>query len=150
MLIAIGSDHAGRRLKDRLVAWLLAHDHDVEDVGTHSDDSCDYPDFAHEVADRVLDGRAHRGVLICGTGQGMAMTINKRDGLRAAVVADPFSAEMATLHNDAKVLCMGERVVGSGVAEACLEAWIEARFEGGRHQRRIDKMTAPATEPQDG
>lgn len=150
MQIAIGSDHAGRRLKDRLTAWLLAHDHDVEDVGTHDDASCDYPDFAHAVADRVLDGRADRGVLICGTGQGMAMTVNKRDGLRAAVVADPFSAEMAALHNDAKVLCMGERVVGSGVAEACLSAWISAAFEGGRHQRRIDKMTAGAEAHADG
>lgn len=150
MQIAIGSDHAGRRLKDRLIAWLLAHDHDVEDVGTHDDTSCDYPDFAHEVADRVLDCRAQRGVLICGTGQGMAMTVNKREGLRAAVVADPFSAAMAALHNDAKVLCMGERIVGSGVAEACLEAWLGAAFEGGRHQRRIDKMTSPAPAPEDG
>lgn len=142
MRIAIGSDHAGLALKTRLVAWLLAHDHDVEDVGTHDQTSCDYPDFAHAVCDRLDAGAADRGVLICGTGQGMAMTVNKRPGLRAAVVADPFSAEMAALHNDARVLCLGERVVGSGIAEACLAAWIGARFEGGRHQRRLDKMTA--------
>ncbi len=144
MRIALGADHGGVHLKDRLAAVLLAAGHDVEDVGTHDTSSCDYPDFAHAVADRVLDGRADRGVLVCGTGQGMAMTVNARPGIRAAVVADTFSAQMASLHNDARVLCLGERVVGQGLAQACLEAWLGASFEGGRHQRRIDKMTAPS------
>lgn len=137
MRIAIGADHGGRRLKDSLVAHLLASGHDVEDVGTHTDDSCDYPEFAHAVADLVLDGSAERGILVCGTGQGMAMTVNHRPGLRAAVVSEPFSARMAAEHNDARVLCLGERVVGQGVAWACVDSWLGASFEGGRHARRV-------------
>jgi ribose 5-phosphate isomerase B len=138
--IAVGSDHAGLSLKKLVVAHLVSEGHDVYDAGTHTEASCDYPDFAHDVARRVVDGEAERGVLVCGTGQGMAMTVNKVPGVRAAVVADTFSARMASLHNDARVLCLGERVVGPGLALACVDAWLGAAFEGGRHQRRVDKI----------
>lgn len=140
MKIAVGSDHAGLSLKKLVAAHLLAHDHDVVDVGTHETASCDYPDFARAVAEMVAAGDVDRGVLVCGTGQGMAMTANKVQGVRAAVVSDPFSARMASAHNDARILCLGERVVGAGVAMLCVDAWVETSFEGGRHQRRVAKM----------
>jgi ribose 5-phosphate isomerase B len=140
MRIAVGADHAGYRLKDRVAAWLLTQGHDVVDHGTHDASSVDYPDYAFAVANAVRTGAADRGVLVCGTGQGMAMTANRVEGVRAAVVADPFSAQMAAEHNDARVLCLGERVVGDGVALACVESWVNATFAGGRHLGRIEKM----------
>jgi ribose 5-phosphate isomerase B len=110
MKVAVGSDHAGLSLKNLIAAHLLSRGHDVVDVGTHEATSCNYPDFAKRVAYLVRDGETDRGVLICGTGQGMAMTANKVPGVRAAVVSDPFSARMTMAHNDARVLCLGERV----------------------------------------
>ncbi len=144
MRIAVGSDHAGLTLKRLVAAQLMAAGHEVVDVGTHEASSCDYPDYAQKVARAVAGGEVDRGVLVCGTGQGMAMTANKVPGVRAAVVSDPFSARMAILHNDARVLCLGERVVGPGVAQTCVEAWLSASFEGGRHQGRIEKMESGA------
>lgn len=141
MKIAIGSDHAGLSLKQLIAAHMLAQDHDVVDVGTHDSASCDYPDYGRKVALMVSRGEADRGVLVCGTGQGMAMTANKVPGVRAAVVSDTFSARMAAAHNDARVLCVGERVVGPGLAVACVDAWLDTDFEGGRHLRRVAKMT---------
>ena len=117
MRLAVGSDHGGRRLKDHLVAHLTSAGHEVVDVGTHSDDSCDYPDYAEKVARMVASMDVARGVLICGTGLGMSIAANKVSGVRAAVVSDAFSARMAMEHNDARVLCMGERVVGFSLAE---------------------------------
>lgn len=140
MKVAVGSDHAGLSLKNLIAAHLLSRGHDVVDVGTHEATSCHYPDYAKHVAHLVRDGEADRGVLVCGTGQGMAMTANKVLGVRAAVVSDPFSARMAMAHNDARVLCLGERVVGQGVAITCLDAWLETQFEGGRHQTRVEMM----------
>lgn len=140
MRIAIGSDHAGLRLKQALAEHLLELGHEIEDVGTHSDESTDYPDYAHQVARRVLDGDAERGVLVCGTGHGMAMAANKNPGIRAACVLDAFSARMVGLHNDANVLCLGQRTTGEGLAVDLLDAWLGARFEGGRHARRVGKM----------
>jgi ribose 5-phosphate isomerase B len=140
MKVAVGSDHAGLSLKNLIAAHLLSRGHDVVDVGTHEAMSCNYPDFAKQVAYLVRDGETDRGVLVCGTGQGMAMTANKVPGVRAAVVSDPFSARMTMAHNDARVLCLGERVVGQGVAIACLDAWLETQFEGGRHQTRVEMM----------
>ncbi|MCB9662683.1 MAG: ribose 5-phosphate isomerase B [Alphaproteobacteria bacterium] len=140
MKIAVGSDHAGLSLKKLIAAHLLANDHDVVDVGTHETTSCDYPDFARRVATLVASGEVDRGVLVCGTGQGMAMTANKVPGVRAAVVSDTFSARMVAAHNDARVLCLGERVVGPGLALACVDAWVATAFEGGRHGRRVAKM----------
>ena len=142
MRIAAGSDHAGLALKQVLIAFLLEKGHMVEDQGTETQDSCDYPDYAAKVAAAVKEGQAEWGLLVCGTGIGMAMAANKIDGIRAAVVSDPFSARATRLHNDANVLCLGERVVGTGLAREILAAWLDAEYEGGRHQRRIDKITA--------
>jgi ribose 5-phosphate isomerase B len=144
MRIAVGADHGGVDLKDLLVAHLLSRDIDVLDLGTHDHLSVDYPDYAVRVAREVLNGTVQAGLLICGTGQGMAMTANRVPGIRAAVVADPFSARMARAHNDAQILCLGARVLGAGLAIACLDAWLDARFEGGRHEARLDKMAAAA------
>lgn len=142
MKIVIGADHAGFELKAHLANHLRDAGHDVEDVGTHSVDSVDYPDLAAAVARRVVSGDAERGVLVCGTGLGVAIAANKVDGVRAAPCHDHFTASMARRHNDANVVCVGARVVGSGVAEEIVTAFVESDFEGGRHGRRVDKITA--------
>lgn len=142
MHIVAGSDHAGLQLKDHLVARLRAQGHTVEDLGTSTSASCDYPDFAVPVARAVGEGRAERGLLVCGTGQGMAMTANRVPGVRAAVVADPFSAKATRAHNDANVVCIGQRVVGPGVAEEIVDAFVATPFEGGRHAGRVAKFMA--------
>lgn len=144
MRIAVGSDHGGYRLKGDVIAHLVGLGHDVEDVGTHDGASCDYPDVAQLGCQRLLEGAIDRLVLVCGTGQGMAIAANKHAGVRAAVVADTFSASMASAHNDAAVLCLGERVLGVGLALACVDAWLNTAFEGGRHARRVEKIEAPA------
>ncbi len=142
MRIAIGSDHAGYSLKQALIPWLREKGHEVEDLGTHGTESVDYPDYAKLVAHAVAEGRADRGILICGTGIGMSMTANKVPGIRAALCTDPYMSRMSRRHNDANVLCMGGRVVGVGLAEAIVEAWLEEEFEGGRHARRVGKINA--------
>lgn len=142
MRYAVGADHAGITLKRALVDHLRALGADVDDLGPFSGESVDYPDFAGKVANAVLSGAAERGLLICGTGVGMAIAANKVPGIRAAVVSDPFSARMAVAHNDAQVLCVGSRVVGEGLALLLVDAFHAARFEGGRHQRRVDKIRA--------
>lgn len=148
MRVVIGSDHAGFHLKEALKQVLIDGKHDVEDVGTHSIASTDYPDYAAAVAEKVaggvvVDGLPETmGLVVCGTGIGVSIAANKVHGARAAVCHEPYSAEMARRHNDANVICMGERVVGQGLAEKTLKAFLETRFEGGRHQRRIDKITA--------
>jgi ribose 5-phosphate isomerase B len=140
MRLALGADHGGVHLKDQLIAHLIPQGYELQDVGTHDEKSCDYPDFAHAACDLLLAGEVERVILVCGTGQGMAMTANKVPGVRAAVVSDPFSARMAAAHNDAQVLCLGERVVGTGLALECVDAWLRTAFEGGRHERRVAKM----------
>jgi ribose 5-phosphate isomerase B len=140
MKLALGSDHGGVTLKQHLAALLREAGHEVEDLGTHDTASTDYPDHAARVARAVAEGRAERGVLVCGTGVGMSIAANKVAGVRAAVVTDPFSARMAMAHNDARVLCMGERVVGPSLAAECLHAWLDTAFEGGRHARRVGKI----------
>ena len=142
MRIVVGSDHAGLVLKDHLVAWLRARGHEVEDVGTNAASSVDYSDFGVAVARAVSDGRAERGLLVCGTGQGMAMTANRVPGIRAAVVSETFSARATRAHNDANVICIGQRVVGSGLAEEIVDAFLSTSFEGGRHAGRIAKVMA--------
>jgi len=142
MRIATGSDHAGLALKQGLREYLESEGHTVTDLGTHTKESCDYPDYAAEVARAVVDGDADFGLLLCGTGVGMCMAANKVAGIRAAVVSDSFSARATRQHNDANVLCLGERVVGQGLAREILAAWLDAEYEGGRHQRRIDKISA--------
>ncbi len=140
MRIAIGADHAGVDLKDHLTERLATQGHEVTDLGTHGPESVDYPDFAHQVARKVAVGESDRGILVCGTGQGMAMSANKVEGIRAGCVSDTFSARMIAQHNDARVLCIGARVVGLNLAEAIVDAYLEAQFEGGRHARRVGKI----------
>jgi ribose 5-phosphate isomerase B len=140
MKMIIGSDHGGFELKRALVKNLEAWGVELEDLGCHDTNSVDYPDFAHQVASAVIEGRATFGLLICGTGQGMAMSANRHPGVRAALCTDTFTAQMARAHNDANLLCLGGRVVGPGLAESILRAFIDTPFEGGRHQRRVDAI----------
>ena len=135
--IVVGADHAGLQLKEALVVWLGAREYEVLDEGTHTPDSVDYPDFAHRVASRIGDGL---GLLVCGSGVGMSIAANRHAGVRAVVCSEAYSAEMARRHNDANILCLGARVVGVGVAESILEAFLDAEFEGGRHARRVGKI----------
>ncbi len=140
MRILTGSDHGGLSLKKLLVERLRAQGHEVVDVGTDTTTSCDYPDFAVPVARGVAAGEADFGLLVCGTGQGMAMTANRVPGVRAAVVGDTFTAKATRQHNDANVLCLGERVVGPGLAAEILDQFLATAFEGGRHIGRIAKI----------
>jgi ribose 5-phosphate isomerase B len=138
--VALGADHAGWELKEVLKAWLLGGGHQIVDVGTHSTESVDYPDYACEVAAAVAGARADLGVLVCGTGIGMSMTANKIPGVRAALCNDAFSARMSREHNDANVLALGARLVGPEAAVEILRVWLEAEFSGGRHARRLAKI----------
>ena len=140
MRLAAASDHAGFPLKNHLVAWLRGRGHEVVDLGTHSAESTDYPDFAHEVARRIASGEFERGLLVCGTGIGMSITANRHAGVRAARCLTEYDARMARAHNDANVLALGERVTGAGLAEAILETFLATAFEGGRHARRVQKI----------
>ena len=140
MKIAIAADHAGLPLKRELVEALQSSGHEVKDFGTQSAQSVDYPDFAWEVARAVARPEVDRGVLVCGTGIGMSIVANKHRGVRAAVCTSEFEARMARAHNDANVLCLGQRVVGAGLARGILDAFLETAFEGGRHEKRVQKI----------
>jgi len=139
-MIAIASDHAGVGLKTDIRRLLQSLDIEVEDLGPQDAKSVDYPDYAHLLARAVSDGRIERGILICGSGIGMSMTANRHPGVRAALCHDAYTAEMARRHNDANVLCIGERTTGPGVAEQIVRVFIDTDFEGGRHQRRVAKI----------
>jgi ribose 5-phosphate isomerase B len=139
-IIAIGADHAGFSLKEQLRRWLAADGHHVIDHGTHSTDSVDYPDYAALVARTVRDGGAERGVLVCGSGIGMAMAANKVGGVRAVVAGDPEVARLSRQHNDANVLALGARLTAPTQALDVVRAWLATPFEGGRHTRRVDKL----------
>lgn len=136
--ITIGSDHAGYALKIKIIAHLHELDWEVIDVGTDSEASCDYPVFADAVCKNIQNGTTKLGILICGTGIGMSMAANKHRGIRAAACSDVFSARLTRAHNDANILCFGERVVGYGVACDLVDAFLSTEFEGGKHQRRVD------------
>lgn len=140
MKVALGSDHAGFRLKEEVASMLGEMGHEAVDLGTFSEESVDYPDFAVKVSEAILSGRAALGVLVCGTGIGMAMSANKVPGIRAAAVSDTFSARLTREHNDANILCLGARVVGSGLARDIVQAFLGASFQGGRHTGRVRKM----------
>jgi ribose 5-phosphate isomerase B len=140
MKVALGCDHAGYGLKGTILDYLAEEGHEVLDEGTHSSESVDYPDFAEQVALRVASGEAERGIVICATGIGVAMTANKVPGIRAAVCNDLYTARYSRLHNDANVLTFGSRVIGPGVAVEIARLWLETPFEGGRHARRLDKL----------
>jgi len=140
MRYAFGCDHAGYALKDMLLDELRAAGHEVIDMGTNSPEPTDYPDYANKVALAVSSGQAERGVLVCGTGVGMAMAANRHPGVRAVAAYDCFTARMARRHNDANVLCLGARVIGPGLAVELLRTWMGEEFEGGRHVARLSKM----------
>jgi ribose 5-phosphate isomerase B len=139
--IAIGSDHAGYQLKEQLAEHLREQGHEIEDLGTDSEESVDYPDFGAAVARAVVGGEADYGVCVCGTGIGIGIAANKVKGARAAVVHDTTSARMARQHNNANVVCVGARLTGVQSAKDAVDAFLTAEFEGGRHQRRIDEIT---------
>lgn len=138
MKISIGADHGGYLLKETLRGFIQELGHEVTDRGTNSEQSVNYPDFADAVTKDVLDGVADRGILICGTGLGMAMAANRKKGIRAALCQECFSARMSREHNDANVLCLGERVTGPGLAAEIVRIWLDTEFAGGRHLRRIE------------
>jgi ribose 5-phosphate isomerase B len=140
MKIIVGADHAGYPMKEKVKAFLQDRGVTVEDVGTHSEESVDYTDFGKAVASKVSDGTFQRGILICGTGLGMSMVANRFRGVRAALANDLFSAIMSRRHNDSNVLAMGGRLIGDALALQLVEAWLETPFDGGRHQRRLEKM----------
>ena len=142
MRIAIGSDHAGFSLKQHLIATLRRLDHDIEDLGTENDHPVDYPPICANVARMVASGHAQRGIVIGGSGQGEQITANKVRGIRAALCNDLYTARMSRSHNDANVLSIGGRIVAFGLADEIVTLWLATPFEGGRHQRRIDQITA--------
>jgi ribose 5-phosphate isomerase B len=139
-VIGVGCDHAGLELKRALVAELERRGLQVRDFGTNSGDSCDYPDFAHALGQAIERGEVARGLLVCGTGVGMAISVNRHPGVRAVVCSETFSARMAREHNDANVLCLGARVIGAGVATDVLDAFLNTSFAGGRHAGRVAKI----------
>lgn len=139
-MIVVGCDHAAVNLKKALTAHLTEKGIEFIDLGTDGE-SCDYPDIAKAVCEKITSGGAEKGILLCGTGIGMSMAANKIKGIRAAACSDCFSARYTRLHNDANVLCMGERVVGIGLALELADIFLETEFEGGRHQRRIDLIS---------
>jgi RpiB/LacA/LacB family sugar-phosphate isomerase len=145
--IVVGSDHAGFDLKERVKEWLEERGFEVEDVGPSSPEPADYPDYAHQVARAVQDGRVARGVVVCGTGIGVSMAANRHPGVRAAVVWNEETARLAREHNDANVLALGGRTTDPRLAERILEIWLSTPFAGGRHARRVAKIEMPENRP---
>jgi ribose 5-phosphate isomerase B len=141
MRIAIAADHAGYLLKDELVRWLAEQGHEVSDLGTNGPESVDYPVFGHKVAEAVASGQADRGIAVCGTGIGISIAVNREPKCRCARVSEPLSAELAREHNDANVLALGARIIGTEMAKACVAAFLDTGFGGGRHERRVDQLS---------
>jgi ribose 5-phosphate isomerase B len=141
MKIAIASDHAAFALKAELAEWLRGLGHEVEDVGTHSDESVDYPDFGYKLAAHVAAGKAERGVALCGTGIGISIAVNRNPAVRCARVSEPVSARLAREHNDANIIALGARIVGIELAKGCIEAFLATPFGGDRHVRRVAKLS---------
>lgn len=144
--IAVGSDHAGFDMKESIKSQLQSEGYDVDDKGTFGKNSCDYPDFAAAVARAVAAGEAAAGIIVCSTGIGVSMTANKVRGVRAALVHHAYEAEMTRRHNDANVLCLGANITGPAIALNAVKTFLNTDFEGGRHQRRVDKMMAVENE----
>ena len=141
--IVIASDHAAVEMKAMLVAHLQAAGHEVVDLGPRGIDSVDYPDYGYKIAEAVADGRAARGIALCGSGVGISISVNRHPACRCALVSEPFSARLAREHNDANVIAMGARLIGPEMAKACVEAFLSTSFGGERHQRRVDKLSHP-------
>ena len=142
MKIAVASDHGGFKLKSKIKEYLQSTGYEICDFGTDSEDSCDYPDFALPAAEAVSSGKCERGIIVCTTGIGVSMVANKVPGVRGALCHDEYGAELTRRHNDANVLAMGERAVEEGKALKIVEIFLKTEFEGGRHQRRVDKISA--------
>lgn len=140
MRVAVASDHAAVALKGVVAAWLVQAGHEVIDLGTHGDASVDYPDYGAALARALAEDRADRGVALCGSGIGIAIAANRHPACRCAQVSEPLSARLARSHNDANAIALGARLIGEAMAIACVEAFLETPFEGGRHQRRVDML----------
>jgi ribose 5-phosphate isomerase B len=148
MRIALAADHAGYQLKNELAGWLIELGYEVEDLGTNSADSVDYPHFGTRLASIVATGAAERGIAVCGSGIGISIAINREPACRCARVDDPVSAALAREHNDANVIALGARLIGADMARACVAAFLGTGFAGGRHQRRVD-MLSPSLQETD-
>ena len=140
MKIAIASDHGGFELKEKIYNYLLDKGYDIENFGTDSTESCDYPVFAKKVCNAILENKFDKGILICGTGIGMSIMANRFKGIRAACLSDKYSAQMTRKHNDSNVLCFGARVIDEPLAKEIVDIWLETEYEAGRHQKRIDML----------
>ena len=138
--IAIASDHGGFDLKENIIAFLLKKGLEIDNLGAHSTDSVDYPDYGIKLAQAITDKKFVRGILICGTGVGMSIVVNRFPGIRGALCSDVYTAKMCREHNDSNILIMGGRVIEVSLAIEILETWLSTEFEGGRHQRRLDKI----------
>lgn len=138
MKIAIASDHGGYKLKEKILEYLKEKNIEFQDFGTHAEESCDYPEYAKIVSNKIVSNEFDKGILICGTGIGMAIVANKIKGIRAAVCTDSFSAKSSRTHNNTNVLCLGQRITGEGLALNLLDIWLSSEFEGGRHKNRVD------------
>ena len=141
MRIALAADHAGYQLKDELVQWLRESGHEVTDLGTNGPESVDYPNFGASLAATVASGSTERGIVVCGSGIGISIAVNRNAACRCARVSEPLSAALAREHNDANVLALGARLTGSDMAKACVAAFLGTEFAGGRHQRRVDQLS---------
>ena len=141
MRIALAADHAGYLLTDKLARWLREHGHEVADLGTNGPESVDYPEYGAKLAHTVASGEVQRGIAVCGSGIGISIAVNREPKCRCARVDDPVSAALAREHNDANVLAMGGRLIGSDMAKACVAAFLGTDFAGGRQQRRVDQLS---------
>ena len=146
MRIALTSDHAGIDLKDMLAAWLAEQGHEILDLGTHDHKSVDYPRYGAMLAEALEDGRAERGITVCGSGIGVAIAANRNPACRCAQVAEPLSAALARQHNDANAIALGARLIGVEMAKACVTAFLATDFLGGRHQRRVEQLAHPSSQ----
>ena len=146
MRIALTADHAGYEMKDQLADWLRADGHDVVDLGTNGPESVDYPRYGAILAEALADGRADRGITVCGSGIGVAIAANRNPACRCAQVSEPLSASLARQHNDCNAIALGARLIGLEMAKACVTAFLTSEFLGGRHQRRVDQLANPSHE----
>ncbi|MBN4078269.1 ribose 5-phosphate isomerase B [Nitrospina gracilis] len=138
--IAIASDHGGFDLKESVIAHLLNDGWEIDDLGPSNEDSVDYPDYGVKLADAIINKKVERGIVICGTGVGMSIVVNRFPGIRGTLCSDVYTAKMCREHNDSNILIMGGRVIGKGLASEIVDTWLRTAFEGGRHQRRLDKI----------
>ena len=137
--IIIASDHGGFKLKNEIINHLREHEYEIEDLGCKNEESCDYPEFAKKVVNSVLKDDL-KGILVCGTGIGMSIQANRYKGIRASHCTDTFSARMTRMHNNSNILCLGQRITGTGLALDIVDTWLNTEFEGGRHQNRLDMI----------